>query len=193
MSKIDFKEINLQPLAEYTPQPGLSIRELNQKFKLANTGDLLAIGVDKDLWYQAVLVASKLNLNIERILDYIASQIPLKPDKLVFEPNKSRSTNTTEISDEDLNFLMFNLEKYGKKISGRILSGFMCLEQGLNVAKCSDVLNAIFAQLILNQKVELIISDSAKKYYDIPKWSENLSDAPTLGVLDFRDFIKSNS
>lgn len=115
MSKIDFKEINLQPLAEYTPQPGLSIRELNQKFKLANTGDLLAIGVDKDLWYQAVLVASKLNLNIERILDFIASQIPLKPDKLVFEPNKSRSTNTTEISDEDLNFLMFNLEKYGKK------------------------------------------------------------------------------
>lgn len=171
-------KINTQPLKNYTPLPELSIKENTKKARLAKKGDLIAIGVNEQLWYRAILVANELDINIECILEYIASQIPLKPRSLKFEP----TTNSKKLEPEFEKDLVSNLQHYGKTIKGSILEKFMYLEIGLHVAKCEDVLNAILSQLILNHKVELYIDNSqeSKKQWDIPRWSETLSDAPTL-------------
>lgn len=171
-------KINTQPLKNYVPLPELSIKENTKKARLAKKGDLIAIGVNKQLWYQAILVANELEINIECILEYIASQIPLKPKSLKFEP----ITDSKKLEIEFEKDLTSNLQRYGKTIKGSILEKFMYLEIGLHVTKCEDVLNAILSQLILNHKVELYIDNSpeSKKQWNIPVWSETLSDAPNL-------------
>ena len=174
---MDYSKIDLQPLSHYNDIPNYNTREMQKLHQLAKKGDVLAFDIDKNLYYTAIITLNQLGYNIDNVLQYILSQVSIRTDELSFTPQtRNTSKQTSWIKN-----LKPKLEKYGRKMDHILLSELLEMQTCYKLGYLKDILNAIFAQIILYKKVSLKIDQSKETQNKLVNSLdyETISDEPT--------------